>query len=62
MPDQVPENIKTIRSNELISLCKIKKENYEKELIGTTQEVLIEETICKDGETSPNVFCSSRGI
>ena len=50
MPDQVPDQIKTIRSNELIELGKTKKKQYEDRLIGTTQEVLIEEEIQRDGE------------
>ena len=50
MSDQVPDQIKTIRSNELIELGKIKKKQYEDRLIGTTQEVLIEEEIEYDGE------------
>lgn len=50
MSDQVPDQIKTIRSNELIELGKIKKKQYEDRLIGTTQEVLIEEEIEHDGE------------
>ncbi len=50
MSDQVPDQIKTIRSNELIELGKIKKKQYEDRLIRTTQEVLIEEEIEHDGE------------
>jgi threonylcarbamoyladenosine tRNA methylthiotransferase MtaB len=51
MPDQVPEQIKTLRSNELIELGRRKQAEYEEALIGTTQEVLIEEEIQRDGES-----------
>lgn len=50
MPDQVPDQIKTIRSNELIELGKRKQRQYEDRLIGTSQEVLIEEEIEREGE------------
>lgn len=45
MPDQVPEQIKAERSKVLIALSEEKQSRFEEELIGTTQEVLIEETI-----------------
>ncbi|MCQ2508751.1 MAG: tRNA (N(6)-L-threonylcarbamoyladenosine(37)-C(2))-methylthiotransferase MtaB [Dorea sp.] len=51
MKDQIPEDVKTVRSNILLELNKRKKEAYEEKLIGTTQEVLIEETIEKDGKS-----------
>lgn len=51
MENQVPEEIKTKRSNVLIELGKRKKQAYEDALIGTVQEVLIEEEIERDGET-----------
>ena len=50
MPDQVPDQIKTIRSNELIELGKRKQRQYEDRLIGTSQDVLIEEEIEREGE------------
>ncbi len=50
MPDQIPDAIKSERSAELIELGKKKKKAYEEALIGTTQEVLIEEEIMRDGE------------
>ncbi len=50
MPDQVPEEIKTVRSNELLKLGQKKQTAYEEALIGTSKEVLIEEEIWHDGE------------
>ncbi len=43
MPDQVPEEEKNERSAALLALNKQKQEAYERELIGTVREVLIEE-------------------
>lgn len=51
MPDQVPEEVKTKRSNELIELGKKKQAEYEATLVGTVQEVLMEEAVVMDGET-----------
>lgn len=51
MPDQVPEEVKTKRSNELIELGKRKQAEYEATLVGTVQEVLMEESVVMDGET-----------
>lgn len=45
MDHQVPEQIKTKRSNELIALGNRKREAYEAELVGTTQEILVEEEL-----------------
>lgn len=50
MENQVPEEIKTKRSNELLELNRQKMEAYEEKLVGTVQEVLMEESIEKDGE------------
>ncbi len=50
MPDQIPDQIKAKRSAELIELGKRKKQAYEEALIDTSQEVLIEEEILRDGE------------
>ena len=44
MPDQIPEEIKTRRSAQLLELGRQKQEEYERTLIGTVQEVLIEES------------------
>ena len=49
MKDQVPDQIKAARSAELLELNR-KKAVYEERLLGTTQEVLIEEKIVRDGE------------
>lgn len=51
MENQIPETEKTRRSNELLELNKKKQKVYEERLIGTTQEVLMEEAVQIDGET-----------
>ena len=50
MEDQVPDSVKTIRSNELLELTRRKQASYEEALIGTTQEVLMEEEMVCQGE------------
>ena len=50
MPDQVPEEEKTRRSTILLDLSRKKQAAYEQRLLGTTQEVLIEEEIRRNGE------------
>ena len=50
MKNQVPDQIKAVRSAELIELSHRKQAAYEERLIGTTQEVLIEEKIIRNGE------------
>ena len=50
MENQVPEDIKTRRSNVLLELNERKQRAYEEALIGTVQEVLMEESIERDGE------------
>ena len=45
MKDQVPEPVKTERSNQLIALGKVNKKAFEDRLIGQTVEVLMEEEI-----------------
>lgn len=50
MKNQIPENVKTDRSNILLEMNKRKKAAYEEKLIGTTQDVLMEESIEKDGK------------
>ena len=51
MKDQVPEPVKTERSNQLIALGKVNKKVFEDRLIGQTVEVLMEEEIQRDSET-----------
>lgn len=51
MENQIPEPEKTRRSNELLALNRKKQKDYEERLIGTTQEVLMEEAVQIDGET-----------
>lgn len=50
MKDQIPEQIKTERSNILIQLGKQNKKVYEERLIGQNVEVLMEEEIQRNGE------------
>ena len=50
MENQIPEDVKTKRSNELLEMSKKKQNAYEEALIGTVQEVLMEESIEMDGE------------
>ncbi len=45
MDGQVPEQVKAERSNELIQLSQKKQEAFEERLIGTCQEVLMEEAV-----------------
>lgn len=49
MENQVPESVKTKRSNELLELSRRKQAAYEEALIGTTQEVLMEEEVLHEG-------------
>lgn len=50
MENQIPEQIKTMRSNELLELDRIKRTKYEERLAGTEVEVLMEEQIEHDGK------------
>ena len=50
MENQVPEQIKTVRSNELLELDEVKREAYEENWLGKTVEVLMEERIQMDGK------------
>ena len=50
MENQVPEQVKTVRSNVLLKLDKIKREAYEENWLGKTVEVLMEESIQIDGK------------
>ncbi|MFT4006341.1 MAG: tRNA (N(6)-L-threonylcarbamoyladenosine(37)-C(2))-methylthiotransferase MtaB, partial [Lacrimispora sp.] len=49
MPDQVPESVKTERSNELLTLEKAMSLEYRKSFLGTRAEVLMEEEFQLDG-------------
>ena len=51
MDNQIPEQIKTIRSNELLQLDEEKRRRYEERLIGQEVQVLFEESIQMDGVT-----------
>ena len=50
MEEQVPESVKAVRSNELLELARRKQASYEEALVGTTQEVLMEEEMICQGE------------
>ena len=50
MEDQVPDEVKTARSSVLLELSRRKQAAYEEKLIGTTVEVLMEETVMRGGE------------
>ena len=50
MDGQVPEQIKTERSNRLIALGKEKKQEFERQMLGRSAEVLMEEEMILDGE------------
>ncbi|SES83895.1 tRNA (N(6)-L-threonylcarbamoyladenosine(37)-C(2))-methylthiotransferase MtaB [[Clostridium] polysaccharolyticum] len=50
MPDQVPENIKTLRSEEVIALEKQMRKEYEEKMLESWQTVLFEEETELDGE------------
>lgn len=50
MPAQIPEQIKTVRSGELLELDAKKRAAYEKTLVGKEVEVLFEEQIEMDGK------------
>ena len=50
MENQVPEQVKTERSNVLLKLDRMKREAYEEKWLGKTVEVLMEESIQIDGK------------
>ncbi|MEE1314719.1 MAG: tRNA (N(6)-L-threonylcarbamoyladenosine(37)-C(2))-methylthiotransferase MtaB [Faecalimonas sp.] len=50
MENQVPEPIKTERSNALLELHKRQRAAYEASFVGKTVEVLVEETVMVDGK------------
>lgn len=50
MENQVPETVKTERSNEMLRLDEVKRNAYEKSQEGRLAEVLIEEPVELDGE------------
>lgn len=51
MPNQVPEQIKTQRSNVLLSMTARHKEQYEEQWIGQEEEILAEEFVEIEGKT-----------
>lgn len=51
MKDQVPEPVKTERSNQLIALSRQNQREFEDRLVGKKVEVLMEEQIERDGKT-----------
>ncbi len=51
MENQVPEQVKTIRSNVLLELDRQKREKYEANFVGKEVEVLMEESVQINGQT-----------
>lgn len=49
MADQVPDNIKSIRSNELITLEEQLRQEYMESFLGRIEKILVEETITYNG-------------
>jgi threonylcarbamoyladenosine tRNA methylthiotransferase MtaB len=49
MPDQVPEELKNIRSNELIAISETMSKEYKDLFLGKIEKILIEEQITIDG-------------
>ena len=50
MDGQVPEQVKAERSNRMIALGKQKKQEFERQMMGRSAEVLMEEEVILDGE------------
>ena len=50
MENQVSEQVKTVRSNELLELNALKRRKYEEQLQGKTVEVLMEESVEEGGK------------
>lgn len=50
MEGQVPEQVKAARSSSMIALGKMKKQEYEEQMLGRTVEVLMEEEVILEGE------------
>ncbi len=51
MPDQVPESVKAVRSDDLLALEQQMSEEYRKSFLGENLTVLLEETVTVDGQT-----------
>ena len=51
MPDQIPESIKTIRSEELLVIEKAMSMKYRQSALNTLQEVLLEEEMSMNGNS-----------
>ena len=50
MENQISEQVKTVRSNELLELDQVKRRQYEEQLVGKTVEVLVEECVEMNGK------------
>lgn len=50
MPDQIPEQVKTLRSDELLELEKNLSEQYRRSFLGKKTEILLEEETEIDGK------------
>lgn len=51
MENQVPEDVKAVRSNMMLEMDEQKRDIYESQFIGTEVEVLVEEKIQKNGQS-----------
>ena len=51
MENQIPEQIKTERSNLMLEMDARKRAQYEEALLGNTVEVLVEERVSMNGKT-----------
>ena len=51
MPDQIPEQVKTARSDVLLELSEQNSTIYRKRLVGRNQEILVEEEHRMSGQT-----------
>jgi threonylcarbamoyladenosine tRNA methylthiotransferase MtaB len=51
MPEQIPEEVKNLRSNELIAVSETMSQEYKSKFVGRIEKILVEEEISVDGKT-----------